>query len=376
MIYFDNASTTKLDNRLNEVIYKYNNLDYFNPSAPYIKSVYISQDIQTARNNILNALNADSNKIITFTSCATEANNTVLLGQLNKRYKKVLISDGEHKSVYNTINFIKNMGFIVETVKLNANGIVDFEDFKIKMTPDVGLVSFIHVSNETGAINPIKELCNHAKSINPNVIFHSDGVQAFGKIKVNVTDLGVDFYTVSAHKIHGPKGIAALYSKQPIKPFIIGGGQQNDNRSGTENVSGIMALGEIVKYFDIDKNYDYVSKLKEKFITFFNEKENVKINSNSNNSPYIVSISFSGVNGETLVHMLEEKDICISTGSACSSKKANNIALASMGLPTLLIKGNIRISFDTSNTEEEVEILCTELYNAYFNLYNKTNRRQ
>lgn len=375
MIYFDNASTTKLDDRLNEVIYKYNNLDYFNPSAPYIKSVYISKDIQNARNSILEALNANQNSVITFTSCATEANNTVLLGQLNKRYKKVLISDGEHKSIYNTINFIRNMGFTVETVKLTKDGCVDFDDFREKMTNEVGLVSFIHVSNETGAINPIKELCQFAKSINPNVLFHSDGVQAFGKINVNVSDLGVDFYTISGHKIHGPKGIAALYSKKPIKPYIIGGGQQNDNRSGTENVSGIMALGEIVKYFNIKTNYEYVFKLKAKFTSFFREVENVYINSSDNASPYIVSIGFSGVNGETLVHILEEKDICISTGSACSSKKSNNIALSSMGLNNTQIKGNVRVSFDIFNTEEEVDILCKELLDAYLSLYNKTNRR-
>lgn len=376
MIYFDNASTTRLDERLNEVIYKYNNLDYFNPSAPYINAVKITTDIQCSINNIKKALNANSNSLIIFTSCATEANNTVLLGQLNKRYKKVLISEGEHKSIFNTINLIKSMGYIVETVKLNSTGCVDFEDFRLKMSNDVGLVSFIHVSNETGVINPIKDLCTYAKTVNPNVIFHSDGVQAFGKINVNVDDLGVDFYTISGHKIHGPKGIAALYSKRSIKPYIVGGGQQNDYRSGTENVSGIMALGEIVNYFNIDKNYKYVENLKNDFVSFFKNNNNIKINSNLNASPYIVSISFDGVNGETLVHMLEEKEICISTGSACSSKKSNNIVLASMGLNQSQIKGNIRVSFDIQNTNEEVKIVCNELLNAYLSLYNKTNRRQ
>ena len=318
------------------------------------------------RKSLLACLGGENGKIV-FTGSATEASNLALFGSVKKNTRKILVSMGEHPSVYNSALELKARGYDVVFVNLDKTGKVDINDFERKMTSDVDLVSIMHVSNETGAINDILSLVEIAKSVNPKVIFHCDGVQAFGKIEVNVDDLGVDMYTISAHKIYGSKGVGALYLKNTVslKPIIFGGGQESGLRSGTENMLGIYTLyraSQIVTS-NLEGNYKKIANLKKLFLDKLGQT-NLKytIHSFEDNSPYIVSISFAGCRAETLLNMLGDYDnIFVGNGSACSAKKSGNRVLESMGVQKSEIEGNLRISFGIYNTPEEVEYLVEKL---------------
>ncbi|MGN1227322.1 MAG: cysteine desulfurase family protein [Christensenellales bacterium] len=376
MIFLDNASTTKLNEDVWGILREYSFNEFYNPSAPYYKARELNTRIKEAKQKIIKALNGVNGSQFVFTSSATESNNSVLIGQLNKRYKKVLISSGEHNSILSTIEEIKKRGFEVVLLKLTNEGKVDIEDFKSKMDENVGLVSVIHVSNETGAINDIENLVKIAKKINPNCLFHSDGVQAFGKIGVDLTKLNVDYYTISAHKIHGPKGIAGLYIKSSFKPYVLGGGQQDGLRSGTENVPSIFAFSKVCENIKWKDNFEYVAKLKERLISRLKVNDGIIINAFDNYSPYIVSLIFKGVNGETIVNALEKYDIFVGLGSACSSKKVGNSTLEAMGYDKSIVKGSVRVSFDISNTIEEIDSACDKMLEIYDKLNLQINGRK
>jgi len=361
MVFLDNASTTQVLPEIQEVVNKYNAEFYYNPSAIYGEAFSVSKDINNARKSIINILGGRSTDNLIFTSCATESNNMVLKAFIKKN-SKALISIGEHPSVYKTALELKNNGHDIEFLKLDKSGKVDVEYFKKLMTPEIDFVSIMHVNNETGAINDIENLVKIAKSINKRVIFHCDGVQAFGKIAVNVSKLGVDFYTISGHKLHAPKGIGGLFVKDSkfIKPLLIGGGQENELRSGTENVSGIMALQKAseIAVGQIDDNYEKVKQLNNYV------RDNVKnayIISCADNSPYIIMLGFDGVRAETILHMLEEKGYLIGNGSACSSKKKENRNLTAMGYREDIIEGSVRISFNKNTSLDEIKAFVNAL---------------
>lgn len=363
-MFFDNASTTRVDDYIMSGLAEFNNEHFYNPGGLYSKGRESRDFLDKARTRILNALNAEGN--IVFVGSATEGNNLALFGSVKKHFKKILVSEGEHPSVYNSALELVQRGYNVEFVKLASNGQIDFEDFKAKMSKDVALISIMHVSNETGAINDIASLVEYAKYVNPNVIFHSDGVQAVGKINVDIDELGVDMYTMSAHKIYGFKGVGALYvsKKLALKPIVYGGGQENGLRSGTENLLGIYSLVEAVENATTNqqKNYEYVSTLKERFLKGVEASNlNYSVHSDVASSPYIVSISFMGCRAETILNKLSDKGVFIGNGSACSSKKSGNRILDSMGVPKAEIESNLRISFSKNNTIEEVDKLVVEL---------------
>jgi len=237
---------------------------------------------------------------------------------------------------------------------LNKDGCIDVERFYELMTPDVSFVSIMHVSNETGNINAISELCHFAKSINPKVLFHVDGVQAFMKIDVSLQVLGVDMYTISSHKVHGPKGIGALICKKNLnlKPEIYGGGQEQGVRSGTENYPLIAGFIKAVRLTmpRIENNLQIVTCKNNALLNELSQSGvSYEINGAGEKSPYILSLSFVGVRGEVLLHMLEEYGILVSTGSACSTKKIGNRVLKAMGKNQQQIEGNLRISFDVAD---------------------------
>ena len=376
MIYLDNAATTRMDKRLVDIIADYSCNNFYNPSAAYKQAFEISNAINKSKKQLLNTLNASSNDNIVFTGSATEANNLALLGGVSKRFKKVLISSGEHSSSHRVSQILSEQGYVVEYIALDSEGKLSIEDLKNKLTNDVGFVSFIHVSNETGAINNVKEICKLVKGANSKALVHCDGVQAFSKIEIDLKSLGVDLYTISGHKVHGPKGIAALYIKQGvnIKPIIHGGGQQGGLRSGTENIPSIVAFGEVTNYFNIKENFNYVLSLKNRLIELVSCNDKIVVNSNDECSPYIVSLTLKGVNGETIVHILEDKDILISTGSACSSHSKGNRVLEQMGVKPTEVKGSIRVSFSSENTIEEIDEFAKVLLEEYESLYKKVNR--
>lgn len=372
MIYLDNAATTKA---LPEVIKEYSKYAgelYFNPSAIYHEGVSVKACIEDARSTILKALGTNNGNII-FTSSATESNNLAIFGSYRSNFKKVIFSIEEHPSVYNVALELKNRGINVDFCPLSTNGQVDYEKLEQMLDEDVGFISIMHVSNETGAINDLKRIYDIKMRKCPKAIFHVDGVQAFSKVKVNLDYFGIDLYTISGHKIFGPKGVSALFVRNGIvlKPIMFGGGQENNIRSGTENVPAIMGLKVAVQNIgDIKSHFEYVRSLKDKFIDNLSGIA-CTFNTTNENSPYVLSISFKGVKGETLVHMMEQYGILISTGSACSSKKAGNRVLEALDINHNDIIGSVRVSFSRYNTMEEVDFASKTLKKCYLELIEK-----
>lgn len=359
MIFLDNASTTKIFDEVNDTIFNINANDYFNPSALYEPSMKVLQKVKEAKKTIAKILNCNEDNII-FTSGATESNNTAIIGSLtSKKDAEYIFSSGEHPSVYAVANSLKSMGKIVKFLTLNSNGTVDSEELKKMLSPNTHFISIMTVSNETGAINDIENLVKIVKDYNSNIIFHTDAVQAFGKIALNVKQSGVDLLTISGHKFHGPKGVGALYVKNPnkLKPLLLGGGQQNGFRSGTENTSGYigMALAGEIANNNLQTNFKKIFEFR-KYVAdeVLKNVGNVIINEAKKNSPYILSLSFKNLRGEVLLHLLEQKGILIGIGSACSSKKAENRVLSQM-IDKSYVLGSIRISFSSFNTMEEIK---------------------
>lgn len=366
MIYFDNASTTLISDKALQVYNEVSKNCFFNCSSLHSGGVDAKKRLEQARNDILKCVNASMGDKLLFCSGATEANNMALFGLTNKK-QRVLVSMGEHPSVFNTANALIQRGNEVDFVKLGNDGSVDLEDYKQKIAEkQYDLVSIMYVNNETGAINDIRLLCELAKRANPKCLFHSDCVQAFGKIEVDVARLGVDSISISAHKINGPKGVGALYLKKGVGlgSTVFGGGQEGNLRSGTENLPAICAFAESAKnkIQTLDTDFAKVLQLKRKLFSIFDENHfEYKINGGENVSPYVVSISLVGIKGEVLVHKLEMDDIYIGTGSACSSKSKENRILGAMNKDKSEIAGNIRLSFSAVNTIEEVEVVADKI---------------
>lgn len=357
MIFLDNASTTKI---YDEALKEYNEQsvnNFYNASALYKSGSDVLKQVNKARANLIKLLGGSTIDNLIFTSGATEANNMAVNGSIRKNCGKLVFSYAEHPAIFNVAKNLQNQGYNVEFVNLTKDGVVDEEDFKQKIK-GASFISVMHVCNETGAVNDIKRLVRIAKTENKDVIFHSDGVQAFGKIAVNVKDLGVDLYTISAHKIHGPKGVGALYVKKGInlKPSVFGGGQEFGLRSGTENTCGILAFNvaaqKIVENQKI--NFSCVTKLKEEFLRELTNNFDVIINSTDVCSPYIISFAVLKVKAETILHMAEEQGVLISNGSACSSKHTDNRILSAMGIDANTIASSVRVSFSEFNTTNEV----------------------
>ena len=346
--YLDNAATTKVFDEEFDLMRKNNDESFFNPSASYSNTLKILND---SRKQISDILRGSAGKLY-FTSSATESNNTVFQGVHLRAGDVVLISLGEHPSVYNSAHSLESKGIIVKDIKLDKFGKIDEEDLRKNLNEKVKLVSIIHVSNETGAVNDVKQLAQMIKAFNKNILVHSDGVQAFGKIKINLQDLGVDMYTISSHKIYAPRGIAGLWIKNGIvvDTLLYGGGQEDGFRSSTENVAGAVAFSyAATKVFkELQQNYDKVLNLKNDFVSRLKSSQVsqfLKFNSNEDCVPYILSISVFGIKGEVLVRGLEMDKVYISTGSACSSKKAGNRILEAMGVSQDDVVGSIRVSF-------------------------------
>lgn len=349
IFYLDNAATTKMFDDVKEKSSKFLNVDFYNPSAVYKQSVDVKREVENSRNKLLDFLGGLSDDKLIFTGSATEANNMVIFSQRNFAGKKYLFGAGEHPSVKECAKELEKRGYNVLFVPLDKSGRIDEEKYKQMLDSNVVFVSVQHVSNETGAVNNIKRLVSLAKKANPNVKFHSDGVQAFMKFPIDVQDLGVDYYTISAHKIGGAKGVGALYVKKgsKISPVVFGGGQEDGLRSGTENVFGIVsfALAAEKMNADMKQNFEKVSKMREELLS---ELSKVGVNyvvHGESGVPHTMNIMLEkSIRGETLVHALERRGILLSTGSACSATKHLNSTLEAMGVPNSEILASERIS--------------------------------
>lgn len=373
MIYLDNAATTVMFEKGVDVYKEYACHAFFNPSASYKPAIDIAKELDRARQTLLNKLGAKTGNII-FTSGATESNNLAIMGSKRNGKWEYIFTVGEHPSVYNTAKELEKQGYKVHFVGLQENGQVDYNKLESLLNERTRLISVIHVSNETGAINDIKKISSLRNKLSKNALLHVDGVQAFCKVELSVQDLGVDFYTMSAHKFHGPKGVGALYVKSinTIKPNVYGGGQEGGYRSGTENVAGIMAMEYAVNNINVKENYTHVQKLKSSLTNLLEKTKGVKCSKfQSEESPYILSVTFEGVNGETLMRALQDYGVIIGTGSACSAKKAGNRILESMGKNKEDVKSHVRISFNEFITEGEIEQCAKIITDVYKNIWEK-----
>lgn len=358
MLYFDNASTTKISKSALDAYIKASEV-FYNPSSLYSPSVTAKKVLEEARNFFLKTLKAKTGSCLIFTGSASESNNAVLNSTIIRKDKKYIFSAGEHSSIYEAAKRYKENWYNIVFVPLNKNGSINIEELEKVIDSTTALVSVIYVNNETGAINNIKEITRLAKSINPNVMVHTDAVQALGKVDINLKDLGVDFLTLSAHKINGPKGIGALYIANPnkFKPLIYGGGQEMNLRAGTENIPAIAAFKTALEEIKVS---DY-SKYKQALLN--NITGDYVLVSDNECVDNIVSICFKGVRGETIEHILESKGYLIGTGSACNSKAGVNRVLNTI-VSKDYIEGAIRISFGADVSIEDCASLGNEISNA------------
>lgn len=357
MIYLDNAATTKPSKAATEAFLKV--VDEFgNPSSLHGLGLRAEHIINDAKDKIAKKLGADKKGII-FTSGGTEANNLAVRGSAmmqKRRGNRIITSKIEHPSVLESVKMLGNEGFDVVFVGTDNDGRVKLDELCELLTENTILVSIMHVNNETGVIQPIKEISDIIKKKVPSCIFHCDCVQSFGKIPVVPSKLGVDLLTISAHKIHGFKGCGALYiNRFKPMPIIFGGEQQGGLRPGTENIGGIAAFGAAAETALCDS--DKMKHIRSLMIKKLSERiDNIKINgSDEYNSGSVLNVSFLGIKAEILLHSIERHNIYVSTGSACSSHKPQpSHVLTAMGCDTKEITGAVRISFSENTTEEEV----------------------
>ena len=363
--YLDNSATTSVAPEVKDIMIKVMCEDFGNPSSMHLKGVQAENYIKDAKSIIAKSLKVNEKEII-LTSGGTESNNLALIGSAmaNKRAgMHIITSSIEHASIISTMEFLKEQGFDITYLPVDKNGMVNVDELKSAIRQDTILVSIMYVNNEIGSIMPIEQIGKVIKEANPNVLFHVDAIQAYGKYIIHPKKLNIDMLSVSGHKINGPKGSGFLYvsEKVKIKPIIYGGGQQKGMRSGTENVPAIAGLGEAVKvsYDNINEKIQRMYELKDYFIDLLSDIDNITINSKKGeeSAPHIVSVSFVGVRSEVMLHTLEDKEIYVSAGSACSSNKQKNISatLKGIGLSPEEIDSTIRFSFCYNTTKEEVE---------------------
>ncbi len=358
--YFDNAATTVVFPEVREFVLRLMCEDYGNPSSLHMKGVNAGSYIKKAKEIISKELKCEPKEII-FTSGGTESNNMALIGAAlaNRRTgNKIITTAVEHASVSSCTRFLADMGFEIVVIGTDAHGVVNKEELLQAVDEDTILVSVMYVNNEIGSVMPIEEIGKGIKEKNSSTLFHVDAIQAFGKMHIYPKRLNIDMMSVSGHKLHGPKGVGMLFVKNgtKLKPIIYGGGQQNGMRSGTENVPGIAGFGKAVEivYKNLDRNIEWMRKLKARLSKGLLEIENVY--DNSGDAPHISSFSFIGVRSEVLLHALEERGVYVSAGSACSSNKQSvSNVLTAVKMPKEQLESTLRFSFSEYNTEEQVD---------------------
>ncbi len=377
--YFDNSATTAVYPQVVELTNKIFTKDYGNPSSLHMKGIEAERYLSDAKERIAKILKCDKKEIL-FTSGATESNNLSLIGSYlaNKRNKNTLITTQiEHPSVSQVASFLEEMGVNVIRIPVDEKGIVDTDSLYDALSEDVFMVSVMGVNNETGVVEPVGDIASEVKRRYPDIIFHSDYVQGFSKYKLYPSRNNIDLLSASAHKFHGPKGVGFLFIKDKtrIKPLILGGGQQNNMRSGTDNVPGVagMALAASLSFENASVSNANIKKIKDIIKDGLLKMDGVCINSPDDEicAPHILNVSFMGVRSEVMLHALEEKGIYVSSGSACSSnKKEKSSTLKSMNLSMQRMDSAIRFSFSENNTIEQALYLL-EIIEPLYNQLKK-----
>ncbi len=376
-VYLDNSATTRPFDAVNQRMTELNENGYGNPSSLHSFGMEAEKRMKTAKENMLRAIGAKNGEII-FTSGGTEANNLAILGCLSRSVKRnphIMTTQIEHPSVTEPFLYLQELGARCEFSPVDANGFIDVPRFEEQITEQIAFVSVMLVNNEVGSIQPVEKLSQIIKSRNPDAAFHVDAVQGFGKVKIDVEKMGIDLLTVSGHKINGPKGVGCLYIRKGvhIKPILFGGHQENNIRSGTQNVPGIAgfdtALLETFNQFDM--HVEQMLRCKQFLLQKLKEIPHCTINGGESekHAPHIINVSFPGLKSEVLLHALEARGVFISTGSACSSNKPSlSPVLSAMGFGRKRIDSAIRISLGVTNTMEEMHYAAAVIREEVINL--------
>lgn len=364
-IYFDNSATTRVSDAALALVLRTMQEDYGNPSSRHKKGVQAERYVRTAASQIARTLKVQEKEIL-FTSGGTESDNLALIGcaLANQRSGKHMITTAiEHPAVYEALLFLESMGFEITVLPVDSKGHISLSRLSEAIRNDTILVSVMHVNNEIGAVEPVEEIAGTIRKRNPNTLFHVDAIQSYGKYRIYPKRIGVDLLSVSGHKIHGPKGVGFLYadSRVKLKAISFGGGQQNGMRSGTLNVPGIAGLGVAAEecYRKLEENVRHMATLKDGLIDALTALPGVTVNSGRGmeSAPHILSVSVDGVRAEVLLHALEERQIYVSSGSACSSNHPGiSGTLKGIGLQKKALTSTIRLSFCETNTREEAAL--------------------
>ncbi|MDE7406753.1 MAG: cysteine desulfurase [Clostridiales bacterium] len=352
MIYLDNAATTKVFDSAVSAAETAMLTDYFNPNATYKSAVAVNNSIEKARSVIAGAVGANSDELI-FTSGATESNNWVFNCGIKNHKGNIVITAGEHSSVYEVAMQLKSRGKDVRIAPLKHDGTVDEQALLRLVDDNTALVSIIHVSNETGVVNPVKSIAAAVRQKSPNALIHSDGVQAILKSGLPINGLGVDYYTASAHKIGAPKGIGFLYMRRGLNmsPYIFGGGQEHGMRSGTQNTPFIAAFAAAVQEY-AKRNRDDIPSLRDELCKYLTDRGFAEVGCGQN-SGYILCLCAPKYKAEILQNIVHDKGVIIGKGAACSGSKRGNRVLSAMGVKSDEIERCIRLSLFVDTTRED-----------------------
>lgn len=369
-VYLDNSATTRCFPEAAEFMKQIMCEDYGNPSSLHRKGVQAENHLRTAKETIAKILKVNEKELL-FTSGGTESDNLALIGAAHancRRGKHLITTSIEHPAILQTMKYLEE-GYRVTYLPVDEKGCIRLEDLQRAITGETILVSIMYTNNEVGSQQPIAQAGALIKKMNPQILFHVDAVQGFGKARIYPKRMNIDMLSVSGHKIHGPKGVGFLYvdSHVKLKPIIFGGGQQGGMRSGTENVPGIAGIAKAaqIMYDNYDQDIEKLYDLKKCFIEGVKKIDRVIVNGPDcmDGAPHIVSVSFSGVRSEVLLHSLEDKGIYVSAGSACSAHKPQPSAtLMAMGVPKDLLSSTIRFSFSVFTTMEEINYTLEALY--------------
>lgn len=370
-VYLDNSATTRCFDEVAQLMHRIMCEDYGNPSSMHHKGVEAEQYVREARETLARILKVNEKDIL-FTSGGTESDNIALIGTAmanHRRGRHLITTRIEHPAVLQPMAYLENQGFEVTYLPVDREGRIRLEDLERAVRQDTILVSIMHTNNEIGSLQPIAEAGELIKRSNPQTMFHVDAVQGFGKFRIYPKKMQIDMLSVSAHKIHGPKGIGFLYLKEGarVNPIMYGGGQQKGMRSGTENVPGIAGLAKAAEliYKDLDNDMERMYGLRETLIRGVSQIEDVRVNGcpGREGASHIVSLSVRGIRSEVLLHALEERGIYVSAGSACASNKPQTSAtLKAIGVERELLDSTIRFSFSVFTTREEIEYTVQALH--------------
>lgn len=368
MIYADNAATTATSPEVVDCMLPYFNKIYGNPSSLHSVGQAAAEALVTARESLAESIGCLPSEI-TFTSGGSEADNQAIVSAARigeRKGKKHIVSTAfEHHAVLHTLDSLKKQGFTVDLLPVGETGTVTAKQVEDAITPDTCLVTVMYANNEIGSVLPITEIANVCRE--KGVLFHTDAVQAAGHIHINVKEQNIDMLSLSAHKFHGPKGVGLLYAKKgiPLTNIIYGGAQERGKRAGTENIPAIMGMAKALEtaVANIDKNAKAVGKLRDKLIKGLSAVPHSALNGDPvNRLPGNVSLCFEGIEGESLLLLLDEKGICASSGSACTSGSLDpSHVLLAIGRPHEVAHGSLRLSLCETNTEAEVDYMLKEI---------------